>query len=484
MIILYILASLLAVILALLCVACIRTLLMPTKKADYIPTPDPAREKAYAEKLSRMVQMETISYADHCDVEKFRAFHKLLEELFPHVFATLEKIDLDGNLLLKWKGKSDKNPILLMSHMDVVEASGQWTHAPFSGDIADGMVWGRGSGDTKCSVMAFYQAVEELLIAGYQPECDVYLGSSCTEEVGGDGAPKIVQWFKDHNVHLAMLSDEGGGIIEEPIGGIKGCFAMIGVFEKGVGNLRFVARSQGGHASAPKKNTPLARIGKFISHVETKYPFKSQFSPEVLEMFSRLAPYASFGMRLIFGNLWLFKPLLLKLMPVISAQGAAMLRTTIAFTMAKGSDGMNVIPQEASVIANLRFIPHQGAQESHAVISSLAAKYGLETEIIMLGEPSHAVDIHSSAFKLTEEAIAACFPGAGCSPYVVTGATDARFYSDVCDSCIRFSPVIYGPEQMKGMHGIDETIETNCLPGAVDYYTYLIRAQEKHPLNQ
>lgn len=482
MIILYILLALIPILIALLTVACVRTLLMPTRKASYVPKPDPAREKAYAEKLSKMVQVETISYAEYSDADKFRKFHALLEELFPRVFAVCEKIDLDGNLLLKWKGKSPENPILLMSHMDVVEAGGTWTHAPFSGDIADGKVWGRGSGDTKCSVMAFYQAVEELLEKGYVPACDIYLASSCTEEVGGDGAPKIVKWLKDHNVHLAMLSDEGGGIIEQPIAGIKGCFAMVGVFEKGIGNLRFVARSSGGHASAPKKNSPLARLAAFITHVEKHYPFVSRFSPEVEEMFTRLAPYAGFGMRLILGNLWLFKPLLLRVMPFISAQAAAMLRTTIAFTMAKGSDGMNVIPQEASVIANLRFIPHQGAQESHAVISSIAAKYGLETEIISLGEPSEPVDIHASAFRLVEEAISQCFPGAGCSPYVVTGGTDARFYGDVCDNCIRFSPVIFGPEQMKGMHGIDENIQTSSLPGAVDFYTYLIRVQEDHPL--
>lgn len=482
MIILYVLLALIGILVILLAIACVRTLLMPTRKASYVPNPDPAREKAYAEKLSKMVQVETISYADHSDADKFRKFHALLEELFPRVFAACEKIDLDGNLLLKWKGKSRENPILLMSHMDVVEASGIWSHAPFSGDIADGKVWGRGSGDTKCSVMAFYQAVEELLETGYVPGCDVYLASSCTEEVGGDGAPKIVQWLKDHGVRLAMLSDEGGGIIEQPIAGIPGCFAMVGVFEKGIGNLRFVARSSGGHASAPKKNTPLARLAAFITHVEKHYPFESRFSPEVEEMFTRLSPYAGFGMRLILGNLWLFKPLLLRVMPLISAQAAAMLRTTIAFTMAKGSDGMNVIPQEASVIANLRFIPHQGAKESYRIISALAAKYGLETEIISLGEPSESVDIHAPAFRLVEEAISQCFPGVGCSPYVVTGGTDARFYSEVCDNCIRFSPVIFGPEQMKGMHGIDENIQTNTLPGAVDFYTYLIRAQEDHPL--
>lgn len=79
-----------------------------------------------------------------------------------------------------------------MSHQDVVPAEGEWSHAPFSGDIADGKVWGRGASDTKCSVMAFFQAVEELLAEGYTPACDVYLASSCTEEWGGDGAPKIV----------------------------------------------------------------------------------------------------------------------------------------------------------------------------------------------------------------------------------------------------------------------------------------------------
>jgi carboxypeptidase PM20D1 len=61
------------------------------------------------------------------------------------------------------------------------------------------------------------------------------------------------------------------------------------------------------------------------------------------------------------------------------------------------------------------------------------------------------------------------------SPYVMTGATDARNYQDICDTVVRFAPVIYGPEQMKGMHGLNENIETNCLPGCVDFYKNLIQ---------
>lgn len=479
----YLVYALLALVLVLvlcLAVAVVRTLLLPKKTTNYKLSDDEKRIDEYAEKLSKMVQVETVSSRNDPQVEKFLNFHKLLEDLFPNVFSVCEKIEIDGNLMLKWKGKTDKEPILLMSHMDVVEANGEWKYPPFSGEIAEGKVWGRGSADTKCSLMAFLQAAEEMIVDGYSPECDVYLTSSCTEEIGGSGGPKMCAWLKEHGIKLFMLCDEGGSIVKDPVVGVKGHFAAVGIFEKGYGDVKFIARSNGGHSSAPKKNTPIARLAKFIASVEKKTPFKVEFSPAVNAMFGRIAPYVnSFGLKMVMANLWLFRPLLKKVMPAISAQAAAMLQTTIAFTMASGSDGYNVIPQEASVCANMRFIPHQGADESIGVISELAKKFDIETEVIYKGKPSNSLDLNSEAFAITQRTIEKCLPGVGVLPYVVTGATDARFYDDVCDCCVRFSPVNYGPEQMAGMHGLSENIETGCLPAAVDYYKEIIRAQEE-----
>lgn len=470
---------LLGILLLCLGAALIRTLMLPHKKTTYTPSEDTARINTYAEKLSKMVRIETISDRQDPSIEKFLAFHKLLEELFPNLFQTCEKVEIDGNLLLKWSGKSSKEPILLMSHMDVVEAGGEWKYPPFSGTIAEGKVWGRGAADTKCSLMAFLQAAEEMIQEGYVPSCDIYLASSCTEEIGGSGAPKLATWLKDHGVHLFMLCDEGGSIVQNPIGGVPGHFAAVGIFEKGYGDVKFTARSSGGHASAPGKNTPIPRLARFISRVEKRSPFKTAFSPAVKSMFESLAPYSdNFGLRLVMSNLWLFGPLLKKVMPMISAQAAAMLQTTIAFTMQSGSAGYNVLPQEASVCANMRFIPHQGTDESLDLITGLAAKYGLETEVIYRGYPSGSLDLEGEAFQIVRRTINAQFPGIGVMPYVVTGGTDARFYEEVCDNCVRFSPVNYGPEQMAGMHGLNENIETNCLPGAVDYYKEIIRSQE------
>ena len=468
-----------ALLVLLLLVAVVRTLLMPNKRSDYAAPEADARAMLLAQKLSKMIQYDTTSHANVHEEEKFLGFHKVLEELFPLVHEKLERTVIDGNLLYYWKGKSSEKPILLMSHQDVVPAEGEWLHEPFSGDIADGKVWGRGASDTKSSVMAFFEAVEELLREGYTPDCDVYLASSCTEEWAGDGAPKIVEELKRRGVELFIVCDEGGGIISEPIGGIKGNFAMVGVFEKGKADVKFTARSTGGHASAPAKNTPIARLAAFVNEVETHTPFKRKFLPEVSAMFARLAPYAPFGLKLVMGNLWLFAPIMKPVLGRISAQAGAMLQTTIAFTMQSGADAYNVLPQEATLGANMRFIPHQGEKESLEIIKALAAKHDLETEIVHSNDYTEPVDINGEAFKLVEKVIGETFPGLPVSPYVMTGATDAQFYQPLCPSCIRFAPVIYGPEQMKGMHGLNENIEYNCLPGAVSFYQNLIKAQKR-----
>ncbi len=475
---LWIIPAVLGIFVLLILIALIRTLLMPSKVSEYVANESEEESLKLAKKLSKMIQYDTTSHANVPEVEKFRGFHKVLEELFPLVHQNLEKTEIDGNLLYHWKGKTEKNPILLMSHQDVVVAEGEWIHEPFSGDIADGKVWGRGASDTKCSVMAFFQAVEELLAEGFVPPTDVYLASSCTEEWAGDGAPKIVAELKRRGVELFLVCDEGGGIITEPIGGIHGNFAMVGVFEKGKADVKFTAKSTGGHASAPANGTPIARLSAFVNEMENHSPFQKKILPEVAAMFQRLAPYASFGLKLVLGNLWLFGPILKVVLPKVSAQAGAMLKTTIAFTMQTGSDAYNVIPQEATLGANMRFIPHQGEKESLEIVKNVAKKYGLETEVVHSNDYTQPVDIKGEGFKLVENVINDTFPGLASSPYVMTGATDAQFYQPICKNCIRFAPVIYGPEQMQGMHGLNENIEYNCLPGAVRFYQNLIRAEK------
>ena len=320
--------------------------------------------------------------------------------------------------------------------------------------------------------------MEELHSEGYVPDCDVYLSSSCPEEWGGDGCPKLVEEIRRRGVDLFLIMDEGGGIVREPIAGIPGNFAMMGVFEKGCADVTFTARGKGGHASAPGKDTPIDRLSAFVRDVN-KYPLKKKLLPEVSAMFGRLSAYGSFPLKLLLGNLWLFGPLLKAALPAISPTAAAMLKTTVAFTMSSGSEAFNVLPRSATVSANLRYIPHQGEKETLAILEKLAKKHDLEMTVVHSDDFSPSCDIQGEAFRSVEAAIRETFPGLPAIPYVVTGATDARFYQRYFKNCVRFAPVIYGPEQMAGMHAPNENIEYNCLPGAVRLYKNLIKGQKR-----
>lgn len=473
-----ILTILLGLLLLLFAIVLLRAILLkPTPaKETRIQLDTGERAIEYGKKLSKLVQQETVSSRFNPDRTKFLEFHEILENMFPRLHATCEKHVFNGSLLFKWSGKGNHEPVLLMSHHDVVEANGGWEHAPFSGDIdKEGRVWGRGTVDTKASLFCLLTAVEELIEEGFVPECDVYLASSCTEEWSGEGAPSTVQYLKEQGVRLGLVLDEGGMILEEPISGAKGTYGMIGVLEKGYGDVRFIARGNGGHASAPTKNTPLVRLGKFMTEVEKHYPFRQQFHPTVREMFTRMAPNMNFGMKLIFANLWLFETLLTKLLPMISSAAGAMIQTTIAFTTAKGADGLNLLPQEAYVTANMRFIPHQDAKESIDIITKLAKKFQLETEVIYSDSSCPVVDYEEEPFKRLEEVAAQVYPGVGICPYVMTGGTDAKHYKEVSNHCLRFAPLYISAQQYAGIHGLNENIYQGALPMGVDFYKKLIQ---------
>ena len=468
----------LALIVVVVAIVLIRALsLKPTEaKEAKIVLDNSGRSVEYGKRLSKLIQKETISYKNQTDISKFLAFHEQLETLFPLLHKTCEKVVLDGSLLFKWSSNGNHEPILFMSHHDVVEAGGVWEHEPFSGDIDEtGRVWGRGTVDTKASLFCMLQAVEELIEAGHQPECDVYIASSCTEEWGGHGAPKTVEYLKSKGVKLAYLMDEGGMIIEEPIAGVKGIYGMVGVLEKGYGDVKFIAKSNGGHASAPTKNTPLVRLGKFMADIEKKDPFKKIMNPTVTEMFRRVTPNMNFGMKVIFSNLWLFKGLLIKLLPSISAAAGAMLKTTLAFTTAKGSDGLNVLPQEAYVTGNMRFIPHQDAKESIDLVTKFAAKYDIEAVSMDSFESCPVVEYESDAFKLVEEVASIVYPKVGICPYVMTGGTDAKFYRDLTPNCLRFAPLYIDNQQYGSIHGLNENISQGALTLGVDFYKEMIK---------
>ncbi len=420
------------------------------------------------ENLSRLIQVKTLG-------ERFEEFEALLEKLYPSVFKACERIPIQDALLLKWPG-SEKSAAatVLMAHMDVVPATGEWQVPPFSGMIKDGCIWGRGAMDDKGSLCGIFEAVQNQLAKGFTPKADVYLSFSHNEETMGFGAKRVADYFQSQHIAIGLVLDEGGAVVEKPLPGVKGHFCMIGVMEKGYANVRFVAKSKGGHASAPPKHTPITRLSNFVAHMEKNAPFTTHYSPVVKDMFKTLAPHMAQPYGFIFGNLWLFGGLLKKVMPAISAQGGAMLKTTCAFTMMEGSDAANVLPETASITANLRFAAHQPMKESLELIAKAAAMFGLETQVLYAHDCSPETLRSGEGYRLIQALCEKVFPDAPAAPYLMVGGTDSRHMNRVCPDVIRFAPIQVNMQQLGAVHGLDENVTVEAMEKAVVFYEQLI----------
>lgn len=433
---------------------------------------------AYARRFAEMIRCKTVSNPDDGgDVAEFKRLRRVLRELFPALFAASDEEDFEGSLLLRWRGRREGDPLLLMSHHDVVEAHGEWLYGPFSGEIADGKIWGRGTLDTKGSLWAMLTAADELASSGWQPEADVYFVSTCNEEIHEEGAKEISATLMERGICLRMVLDEGGCLQTDPLDmGASGReYAMIGLGEKGIVDMKFSAYSGGGHASVPPKNSPLVRLGRFMVECDDSEIFEVQLSPALKEMLRRLAPSFNGELAELASDPDANEERLMEVLPELSPKAAAMTRTTIAFTMSGGSEGYNVMPREAWVVGNIRISHHQGGKSSLEVLERLAAKYDIKmTQLDDLLE-SGLSDFRTEAFAKLTSAIKAIFPDAEPVPYIMAGASDCKFFTKLSDNCFRFVPFRISREQMRTVHGLNENLDISCLSPAVEFYKYVLK---------
>ncbi|MBQ3500733.1 MAG: M20/M25/M40 family metallo-hydrolase [Oscillospiraceae bacterium] len=474
----YVLIGIPVLIAVLIGIAAIRTLMIKapaTGKCETVITPE--ETETAAKKLGDMVRVPTVSKNEDEDLSEFYKFHEVLEKSFPNVHKTFEKTVLNGTLLYRWQGTDpSRRPILFMGHQDVVPANDHgWKCPAYSGTVIDGAIYGRGSMDCKSTMYVELQAMEELIAEGFVPPCDIWLEYAINEETGGDGAASAVRYLKEKGIEFAIVIDEGGAIVDRPIAGMDREYAVIGVTEKGYMDLKISAKGKGGHSSTPPRNTPAARLFAFANEIEKKRPFKKHLIPEVYEMFGSMAPSFSFGMRMLLGNIWLFKPLLIALMPVVSPFGEAILSTTCCFTMMKGSDACNVIPKEPYLVANLRTSVHQNCEESLAVLKKYADKYDLEIEIIQARDASPVSNIHSKEYAYLTDCIKKQFPDVGVAPYVIMGGTDCRHFHALTENALRFCPVRMSNEQNAACHAVNENVTLSALAEGVRFFKEFVK---------
>lgn len=437
-----------------------------------------------AEHLSAAIRKPTISSLDPAKVDEqaFTDLHQVLEAMYPRVHATLERQVVNRHgLVYTWKGrKPELEPVLFAAHQDVVpvEAAGlsEWTYPPFSGQIADGYVWGRGTLDIKNQMIALLEAVENLLKDGYRPQRTVILAFGHDEEVSGaKGAGSIVAQMLEDGLRLEAVLDEGGALTTGSLPGIKGSVAMVGVSEKGYLSLELTAQGEPGHSSMPPGNTAIGILGAALARLESSpMPARLNAIAATLDEVGGLMP---FSMQFLLANRWLFGGAILKRL-MAKPMTNATVRTTQAITMISGGVKDNLLPREARAVVNFRLMPGDTVAKVCAHVRRALADERVTFEPLAgqtVREASPVSAVEAPAFQDLARVIRQLFPDAAVAPYLVLGATDARYYTQVCDNVYRFCPLRLTNADLGLMHGTNERISVEGLGRMVQFYGHLMR---------
>ena len=434
-------------------------------------------EKA-VESLCELVRCKTVSYRDK-KLEDNSEFQKLISKLpflYPNVFekCSFEELE-DRALLFKWEGKNHNEPTVLMAHYDVVPVNEEdWEKPAFDAVIEDGVIWGRGTLDTKATFNGILFAANHLIEQGFVPENDIYFAFSGGEEINGKGAVNIVDWFENNGIIPALVVDEGGAVVENVFPGVKQPCGLIGIAEKGMLNLEYKVKSNGGHASAPKPHTPVGVLSAACCRVENK-PFKSHLTKPVAAMFDTLGRHSSFVYRMIFSNLWLFKPVLDMICKKSGGELNALMRTTVAFTQMSGSKAANVIPPEATMVSNMRLNPMDTMDSSVEYIKNTVNNDNIEISVIDGMNPSRVSELDCEAYNKVATAVASTWKGCIVSPYLMVQCSDSRHYGRISDKVYRFSAMDLTSEERATIHGNNERIRIQAVNKTVEFYIRLIK---------
>ncbi len=474
----YILFAVLGALALFIAILLVRALLYRPKVTGgaEIEIPDFDRE-ASVTALQKLVQCKTVSYYDKSleDNAEFDKLISLLPELYPNVVKNCEMKQLpDRALLFRWKGKNEGDPAVLMAHYDVVPVDeGGWEKDPFAGIIEDGTLWGRGTLDTKVTFNGILSAAEALISQNFVPEHDIYFAFSGGEEVNGEGAVRIVDYFEENKITPAMVVDEGGAVVTGVFPGVKAPCGLIGTAEKGMMNVTFSVDSQGGHASAPPPRTSIGRLSKACLRLENK-PFPMHIGGPAAEMFDTLGRHSSFALKIVFANLWCFRGVLDLLGKKTGGEINALLRTTVAFTQTEGSQAPNVLPPRASMTANMRLNPHDTVESAKARLAKVIDDDKVKIEVGSHMNPSRVSVSKCEAYDKVAAAVASTWQGCIVSPYLMVQCSDSRHWGRISDKVYRFSAMALTSEERKTIHGHNERIRLENIEKAVEFYLGLM----------
>lgn len=442
----------------------------------------PKLHQAALDRYSGGLKIKTISKANYeeTNFEEFEKFISYLKETYPLIFNKTEFTRVNKYaLVFKINGKNKElKPNILTAHYDVVDGGKEenWIYPPFSGYYNDEYIYSRGTLDDKSSFFAILEATNELLKENFIPEADFYLAFSHTEETGSpEGAKKIIEYFKEKNIHFSTALDEGGRVVNKN----NNYYAFVGTAEKGRLLTKITVKGKGKHASTPDKNLATTKLAKLILAFNSNN-YKPELSQDIYEYYLKTFNSYNVKTKYLLANKNLLKENLINELSK-SAEDNARINTTFAISIIEASKTANVISNEASLIIDSRILPTHKIEDVKKYIENLTKKTlpNEEIKIEYLSEltPCKATRTDTQDYRLLKKNIHSIFPNITIAPYLVLGATDAREYAEISDNAYRFLPIILTEEEAGLMHADNERISVENWTRMIYFYREFIKSR-------
>ncbi|MCJ7934900.1 MAG: M20/M25/M40 family metallo-hydrolase [Chryseobacterium sp.] len=507
-----ILLIILGILVILAAVLLIKTYTYPFKKNTAVADEGwkPVKNDSAVMRFSGGIKIPTVSTGSlgEFNYAPFDQFKEYLKASYPLVYQNTEYVEVNQHgLVFRLKGSNPSlEPILFLSHMDVVppgdadvkskeenifrpddkplppvaKIAEDWDFAPFSGVVANGRIYGRGAIDMKGMLFSLMESMNSLIKNKQIPQRDVYLAFGFDEEVGGQkGAVQIADYFKKRGLRFDAVYDEGGLIMRKgSVSGIDSDVAVVGCAEKGFLSAKIKVKGLGGHSSMPPMESAIGKAAVIMQRLEDDQ-MKPTITPLIKAFFDNIGGAMPFANRLAIANQWLLKPVLLSQLTKNNTTNA-LVRTTTALTMMKGSDGTNVLSPEVEFVVNFRLLPGNTVKEVKDHIAKATKGFDVEVEEIDNTREASAISpTNTKAFKMIQAGIKEIYPGAIVTPYLTMAGTDAAKYEIVSKNVYRFMPIKINSSEQQSIHSTNEYLSIENYLKMIHYFEYVMKNYDK-----
>ena len=430
-----------------------------------------ARDRAEREMLKRAVEIPSVKCRGKMDEMTAMLSAELRKAGIRDI--VIKKHGDTETLIARWKAaNASKKPILLMAHMDVVEANpADWKHDPFTFRHDGDWYLGRGVVDNKASMIAMIAALQRLQAAGFKPTRDIVLLLTGDEETDQDGARLAsTEWKSLIDAEFALNSDGGcGGILP---GGKVDYFA-IQMAEKIYADFSLTATNRGGHSSAPRDDNAIYQLAQALKNLE-EYRFTPRLTPINRPSWEHTAANDG-GIAGAIVKAWLDEPDNMEYADAVESMFPGNTRTRCIATMLSGGHAPNALPQKASANVNCRIFPTETIAQTKETLARIAGPEVTVTQVDTSGRPSPPSELRADVIDAVTRSIRTRFPDAKVIPDMSAGATDGLYTRAAGIPTYGVSGLWGYVNEPLGVHGLDERIRAESFHDDIDHWERILR---------